>query len=256
MLRSLFENNPGKGAKKRKRNFWLYSVGEFVLIFLGILIALQVDNWNQKRQEKKLEKVLLSEMLSNLKANQDDIENNIRMQERFLNSNQVALDFLKGDQPWHDSLGIHFTYLMGGTLFDNNNSTYESLNSIGIDLVGNDSLRQQITLVYAVRYPKVEKTQDMLLSYIMDQLYPSLRANLQTVVGREITVPVDLEQLRQNNGFLEDLNMNLFIYNLSIRTYQRALRSTKILIADIEKELGMEPGSSDSNNWVIKIDPI
>ena len=231
-----------------KRNFWLYSVGEFVLIFLGILIALQVDNWNQKRQEKKLEKVLLSEMLSNLKANQNDIEYNIRMQERFLNSNHVALDFLKGKQAWHDSLGSHFTYLMGGTLFDNNNSTYESLNSIGIDLVGNDSLRQQITLVYAVRYPKVEKTQDMLLSYIMDQLYPSLRANLQTVVVREVTVPVDLEQLRQNNGFLEALNMNLFIYNLSIRTYKRALLSTEILIADIEKELGMEPGSSDSNN--------
>ncbi|MEA3460898.1 MAG: hypothetical protein U9R49_03390, partial [Bacteroidota bacterium] len=76
MLRSLFENNPGKGVKKRKRNFWLYSVGEFVLIFLGILIALQVDNWNQVRQERKLERVLLSEMRSNLKATQEDIEYN------------------------------------------------------------------------------------------------------------------------------------------------------------------------------------
>jgi len=245
MLRSLFENNPGKGAKKRKRNFWLYSVGEFVLIFLGILIALQLENLNQKRQEKKLEKVLLSEMLSNLKANQDDIEFNIRLQERFLNSNHVVLEFLKGDQDWHDSLGIHFNYLMGGTVYDNNNSTYESLNSIGIDLVRNDSLRQQITLVYTVRYPKVEKTQDILFTYIFDHLYPALRVNLQTLVPREVTVPVDLEQLRQNNGFLEDLNMTIFIYNLSRRTYQRALVSTEILISDIEKELGLEPGSSD-----------
>ena len=37
--------------------------------------------------------------------------------------------------------------------------------------------------------------------------------------------------------FLEDLNMTIFIYNLSIRTYRRALVSTEILIADIEKEL-------------------
>jgi len=104
-------------------------------------------------------------------------------------------------------------------------------------LVRNDSLRQQITLVYAVRYPKVEKTQDILFTHIFDHLYPALRTNLQTLVPREVTVPLDLEQLRQNNGFLEDLNMTIFIYNLSIRTYRRALVSTEILIADIEKEL-------------------
>jgi len=244
MLRSLFENNPGKGAKKRKRNFWLYSLGEFVLIFMGILIALQVENLNENRQDRKLERILLSEMRSNLKANQEDIAYNIRIQERFLNSNHVVLEFLKGDQAWHDSLGIHFSYLMGGSVFDNNNSSYESLNSIGIDLVDNDSLRQQITLVYAVRYPKVDDTQDILFTHILDHLYPSLKANLQTLVPRKVTVPLDLEQLRQNNSFLEDLHMTIFIYNLSIRTYQRALKSTQILIADIENELDLKPGAS------------
>ena len=147
MLRSLFENNPGKGGKKRKRNFWLYSVGEFVLIFLGILIALQVDNWNEVQQDRKLEKTLLSEMRTNLKATQADIEYNNRLQELFLNSTRVALDFLQRDSPWHDSLGWHFSRIMAGTVFDNNNSAYESLKSIGIDLVRNDSLRQQISLV-------------------------------------------------------------------------------------------------------------
>ena len=140
MLRSLFENNPGKGAKKRKRNFWLYSVGEFVLIFLGILIALQVDNWNQSRQDRKLEKVLMSEMRSNLIASQADIEYNIRMQERYLNNTQVVIDFLNSELPWHDSLGWYFTRIQAGTIFDHNNSAYESLKSIGIDLVRNDSL--------------------------------------------------------------------------------------------------------------------
>jgi len=216
MLRSLFEFKKKKGKKNLDRNFWLYAFGEFVLVFLGILIALQVENWNQKRQERKLEQVLLSEMLTNLKANQDDINYNIRLQGRFLNSNQVVLEFLKGKQAWHDSLAIYFNYLMGGTVFDNNNSTYESLNSIGIDLIRNDSLRQQITLVFAVRYPKVEKTQDILFTHISDHLYPALRVNLKTVVPREVTVPVDLDLLRQNNGFLEDLNMTIFMYNLSI----------------------------------------
>ncbi|MEA3461751.1 MAG: hypothetical protein U9R49_07720, partial [Bacteroidota bacterium] len=93
----------------------------------------------------------------------------------------------------------------------NNNSAYESLNSIGIDLVRNDSLRQQISLVYEVRYPKVDATQEILFTHIFDHLYPALRTNLKTVSPREMTVPVNLEKLRQNNGFAEDLYMTIFI---------------------------------------------
>ena len=244
MLRSLFENKKVKGARKRERNFWIYSVGEFILIFLGILIALQVDNWNQSRQDRKLEHILLSEMRSNLKATHADIEYNNMVQKGYLNSTQVVIDFLKSDLPWHDSLGHYFTRIMGGAVLDNNNSAYESLKSIGIDLVQTDSLRQQISLVYEVRYPKVEVTQELLFTYIYDHLYPALRTNLITVIPREEALPLNLEELRQNNGFAEELYMTIFMYNLSIRTNERALAETNKLIADIEKELGLTQNQS------------
>jgi len=244
MLRALFENTQSKGAKKRKRNFWLYSLGEFVLIFLGILIALQVDNWNQKRHDRKLERVLLSEMHSNLKGDLSDLNYNVNTQEVFLNSCQIALDFLNSEDPWHDSLGWYFNRLMAGTVFDSNNSAYESLNSIGIDLVRNDSLRQQIAFLYAARYHKIEETQNILFTHIFDHLYPALRVNLQTLSWREMTVPVDLDALRQNNGFKEDLHMTLFIYRLSILIYERARVDIVKLIADIEEEL--KTGDMDS----------
>jgi hypothetical protein len=229
--------------KKQSGSFWIYA-GEFVLVFLGILIALQVENWNQDRQDRKLERILLSEMRSNLMATLADIEYNIMIQERYLNSTQVAIDFLKSELPWHDSLGYFFTRIMAGTVFDHNNSAYKSLNSIGIDLLRNDSLRQQVSLVYEVRYPKVDITQDLLFTHIYDHLYPAIRTNLHTVAYKEHTIPVDLEELRQNNGFAEDLYMTIFMYNLSIRTYERALEETSNLIADIEEELGIYPGDS------------
>ena len=163
---------------------------------------------------------------------------------RYLNSTQVTLDFLKSEHPWHDSLGIYFAWLLGGTVFDHNNSAYESLKSIGIGLVRNDSLRQQVSLVYEVRYPKVDETQQLLFTHILDHLYPALRANLRTEIYRETTVPVNLEELRQNNGFAEDLYMTIFIYNLSIRTYERALEETTNLISDIEEELGLTKNQS------------
>lgn len=223
------------------RHSWVYALGEFILILLSILIALQVDNWNQNRQDRKLEHILLTEMLSNLKDDLEDIEYNTSIQQNYMNSTQVVLDFLKNDLPWHDSLGRHFTHLMAGSIFDINTSAYESLKSIGIDLIRNDNLRQQITEVYTARYTHVQANERILFTYIFDHLYPSIKENLITISPREITVPVNLDELRQNNSFIEELNMTLFVYRVSLLAYQQASESIIELIADIEHELGLDP---------------
>jgi hypothetical protein len=236
MFGFLFRRKEKTGVRRRSESFWVYA-GEFLLVFLGILIALQVENWSQDHKDRKLERVLLSEMLHNLEADLEDLEYNSGMQQRFLNSSQLVLEFLQSNGTWHDSLGRHFSQLMAGSVFDSNNSAYESLKSIGIDLVRNDSLRQQITLVYTARYTKLKTTHDLLFTYIFDHLYPSLRANLHTVIPRELTVPVNLENLRMDNGFIEELNMTIFIYRLFIGTCQEAREAIIELIEEIEKEL-------------------
>ena len=240
MFRFFLRNKKAEGEENPSRNLWIYGLGEFVLVFLGILIALQVENWNQDRQDRKLEQVLLSEMLSELKADQEDIEYNTRVQRQLLNSNRVVLGFMKSNLPWHDSLGTHFTRLMGGSIFDFNASAYESLKTIGIDLIRNDKLRQKITKVYTVRYTHVKANEEILFKFIFDHLYSALRENLHTVIPREMTVPVSLDNLRQNNSFMEDLNMNIFIYSVSLRAYRMASEDIVSLIADIEQELGMD----------------
>ena len=45
-----------KTDEKEGGSFWSFALGEFVLVFLGILIALQVDNWNQERKDRRLER--------------------------------------------------------------------------------------------------------------------------------------------------------------------------------------------------------
>ena len=43
------------------KNYLRYAIGEVVLVVAGILIALQVNNWNElKKQEKEEKKILLS----------------------------------------------------------------------------------------------------------------------------------------------------------------------------------------------------
>ena len=39
-----------------------YAIGEIVLVVIGILIALQINNWNEGRKDRVLEKKLLENL--------------------------------------------------------------------------------------------------------------------------------------------------------------------------------------------------
>lgn len=58
----LMENNNSKYLK--------YAIGEIVLVVIGILIALQINNWNEKRKNE-------NKILSILKEVQNDLQEDI-----------------------------------------------------------------------------------------------------------------------------------------------------------------------------------
>lgn len=51
------------------RKYLAYAVGEILLVMIGILLALQVSNWNEQRQTIKLERSILSSLKSEFYAN-------------------------------------------------------------------------------------------------------------------------------------------------------------------------------------------
>ena len=51
MLLLLRRLKQGHFMKKKHRKYLAYAVGEMLLVIVGILIALQIDNWNTDRQE-------------------------------------------------------------------------------------------------------------------------------------------------------------------------------------------------------------
>lgn len=48
------------------RSYLLYALGEILLVVIGILIALQVSNWNEERNQEKQRQVFLSYLLTNI----------------------------------------------------------------------------------------------------------------------------------------------------------------------------------------------
>ena len=59
--------------ENKTSKYFKYAIGEIVLVVIGILIALQINNWNEKRQNKLKVNNLLQKIQSNLKSDLSEI---------------------------------------------------------------------------------------------------------------------------------------------------------------------------------------
>ncbi|WP_228853520.1 DUF6090 family protein [Aegicerativicinus sediminis] len=57
--------------------YLVYAIGEIVLVVIGILIALSINNWNQKRINSLSESLLLKEINTEFKFNKKELESTI-----------------------------------------------------------------------------------------------------------------------------------------------------------------------------------
>ncbi|MCJ7466568.1 MAG: DUF6090 family protein [Maribacter sp.] len=121
--------------------YLLYATGEIVLVVIGILIALTINNWNEKRKLKGEEIKLLKEMKSALISDKEDIISNIEEHLSAARSCAIILECIVNKLPYNDSLDFHFANSLNTTRFSHTSGSYETLKIKGPDLIENDSLR-------------------------------------------------------------------------------------------------------------------
>jgi hypothetical protein len=90
--------------KNKFSKYLLYGIGEIVLVVIGILIALQINNWNNENYNRDKEIAILSEMARNLKMNVDQFSTEIEKQDSIIRNIDVFMDQIKNNTPYHDSL--------------------------------------------------------------------------------------------------------------------------------------------------------
>jgi hypothetical protein len=138
----LMENKTGK--------YFKYAIGEILLVVIGILIALQINNWNEERKSKKLEKVFLTQILKSLKSDLGRTRGIYKF--RALEKNNAIsqlINELNQENLPHDSILYPLFNKIGITLsFNYDKGAYESLKSQGLNIIQNDSLRQKIVRIY------------------------------------------------------------------------------------------------------------
>ena len=117
-----------------------YAIGEIVLVVIGILIALSINNWNEQRKSRLQEVNILTKLNTDLKANLIEIEGLKDLTEKRIKASQTILNYFEEHKAIDDSLKHSFELINNDDLFNNANTTYKYIENQGVNILRNDSI--------------------------------------------------------------------------------------------------------------------
>ncbi len=124
------------------KNYLIYAFGEIFLVMIGILLALQVNTWNQQRIERKKEAKALVDLLEEVKINKQRIEAKQSLRFAVVPRLRKYITLLSSGEANYQSFDeFHSSeYIIGMT--NPSNGVIDALISSGeLNLISNDSLK-------------------------------------------------------------------------------------------------------------------
>ena len=158
-----------------------YAIGEIVLVVVGILIALQINNWNEERISVQKEIVILEEIHRNLVG---DLENQIIPCIEHYTLASETFEFLQSDYyessvaPSDGSINSKYFRVLLPWYLTLNTSAFDNLMSTGSDLISNNSLRKRISSLYGYEYKVLTKHHDYTETWFRTDILPLLSDNV------------------------------------------------------------------------------
>ena len=121
----LMENRTGK--------YFKYALGEIVLVVIGILIALQINNWNENRKASELEQSYYCLLLDDIEQDKIQIKALLENNEKRIESSNKAIAIIQSENINLSELGKESLLSRRdlGESFIPNSSTYEDIKSSG-----------------------------------------------------------------------------------------------------------------------------
>lgn len=86
----VFENKTSK--------YITYAIGEIILVVIGILIALQINNWNEKKKNQQQEALILKNILQDLKTDKKGLVKIIERRKEKATSAEIMVSYYEGEK--------------------------------------------------------------------------------------------------------------------------------------------------------------
>jgi len=232
------------------KRYIIYAIGEILLVMIGILLALQVNNWNENRKNRLTELNLLNGILENLKED----NNNLIQTTNRLNTTLQNIERLFDRNPIpSDSLAQVATRASGFSQFIPITAAYDrGMNGGDFSLIRLDSIAKRIQRLYSFEYESINSAKQALSSKISRLHESGIKYDVLEIrpfsrddglYDTEYVLPFNIDNLKKRikdpefkshySGIYENVNaLILFYKNLIIKNRTLAKDITQYLESD------------------------
>jgi len=245
--------NEGKTAR-----YFKYAMGEIVLVVIGILIALQINNMNEARKATIQEITLLKNIQQDIELDKLDINFNIKHHKQMLKAEIELLAFLQNDliEP---KTPIDYSNALGFPLVSViQKSTFNNLINNDISIISNNKLKKTITRFYdyfvtavvlmeneTLEYNTYNTKKPYFLKYFkLDNKSKSIKLSTENNeyqynpdLEKQSLILIDNKGAKKDEAFKIDLNESQFFRNAKISNYSNLLKEIDELNVALNKEL-------------------
>ena len=243
----LMENKTGK--------YFKYAIGEIVLVVIGILIALQINTWNEQRKENIQERFILLKLQNDINSDIITIDNQISVNtSNLLDFKKAAAILLNNEVGDITTFRDKFGNILNISGFNQKQTTFRNLVSTGkIELIKNQALLDSIVIYYDNDYHSWDTamkdyTRNIIAPYILkydhipevdykgDERFLNEEYSELDLTKSDV-IPKSLSDYKQNVFFSNILRQKIRIlegqnsYYIDLRTMMDSL------LSQIKKEL-------------------
>lgn len=211
----------------KTRKYLKYAIGEIILVMIGILLALQVNNWNNRRIEKSKEQAILKNLQIDFKNNIDNLDLAYNRFNEAYQASVMLLEIIKDDKVINPTKveqliddivnkPMSFDFITG--------SINEIINTGSLHLIRDPALRKQIS---NWSYYFTDTQDDMVIyrDYLFGFFIPSLTTKVRL---RNLSVPLIFEddldlQMISGSGFKPDYHKTIKTFEFENQVYNNAL---------------------------------
>ncbi|WNH13212.1 DUF6090 family protein [Thalassobellus suaedae] len=214
--------------------YLLYAIGEIVLVVIGILIALQINNWNEKQKLAEKTQEYYGQLL-------DDLKSDIKFSKHYLEESSIYLnEYNIYTKAYNKEVlnPIQFYEQISKLDLETppltfNTNTIESLQSTGdIGLIPSN-IRNRLIDLKRLQTLSIKRFEDT------DDGKSEITQNLSRLLG-STTLPKRLENQPKMKEFLnidENLRMLILVYEGIHRWKYLSLKETKGRLEEMQKEI-------------------
>ena len=158
--------------KNKTGKYFKYAIGEIILVVIGILIALQINNWNENRKERAIELSYLNRLVIDLEENKTLWQKTLLRKKKQLEAARIFLNFRFSKNqdtiikvlPYFQNLGIWKDININQVTFN------EMVSSGNLNLITNDSIKIKLLNLDKL-YKAILNNQELLKTEHNDRLH-------------------------------------------------------------------------------------